>query len=136
MDYTFRRDVLGEPEVQMSMGCEALAQWLSTEISTNQSAITQLFVAIDKIENKQTWEQSIESQDFFVTLAPDGIEVRSKLFTDESIAFDDFSDEAPDLLEDDSDTQSYEDYNSELYTQYGLEDFKALLSSWKNFINQ
>ena len=42
------------------MGGEALAQWLTTEINTNEAVITELLEVIAKLEARQIWEQAMK----------------------------------------------------------------------------
>ena len=117
MDYEFRCNLYGRFEAVFSMGHEALGLWVSEELGADQVMISTLLNKVDELQNKQCWEHQQTGREFTLTMNPDGIEVRAALL-------DDVGDEAPDELS---------HYDQESQASCGLDDFRQLLVSWREF---
>ena len=118
MDYEFRTDLLGRHVAHFPMGHEALGNWLTSDLGNNPQRIQGVFDAILLIENRQTWEYELEGAEYALQLSPDEAVVRAHSLYAEA-----------DQLNDDMDY-----YDSESQAQCGLDDFKALLIDWIQFV--
>ena len=121
MDYQFRRDLAGSPEAQCSMGYEAMGIWLTEELGCNQNQLQTLLDKIDLLQASRLWEYELEGQDYHLQLTRQQAEVRAALLD---------SDMACDEMED----MDYYDHESSSHC--GLVDFRNMLLSWQQFINQ
>ena len=118
MDYDFRRDLYGRYQARFSMGHEALGQWLTEELGTDNNQIDSLLDKIEQLQNRQCWQHQLAGKAFTLSMNRDGIEVGANLL-------DDMTDEAPEEL-------SF--YDQESQTCCGLDDFRQLLMAWKSFV--
>ncbi len=117
MDYEFRRNLYGRYQAEFSMGHEALGLWLSEELGTDPLLISSLLKKVEQLQNQQCWQHQQPGREFTLTMNQDGIEVRAALL-------DDLADEAPDELN---------HYDQESQACCGLDDFRQLLESWREF---
>jgi uncharacterized protein YacL (UPF0231 family) len=119
MDYQFKTDLYGQPSAKFSMGHEAIARWLSDELSSNQNAVRKLIDLITEIENGEVGFREFNGTEFQLTINLSGIQVNP---LEGSFDQDDF------LLEDNN------IYEGESFAECGLTDFKEVLTAWLEFI--
>ena len=119
MEYQFRRDIAGQPEALFSMNHEAMGIWLTNELGTNSHRLKTLMTAIDRLLNKELWEYEHEGHDYQLVLTRNQAEVKAALLDSEM-----YSDEMEDM----------DYYDSESSCHCGLNDFKAMILSWQEFI--
>ena len=120
MEYQFRRDLIGRPEARFSMSYEAMAIWLTEEVGTRQHRLNDLLKVIEQLKAGERWEYELEGQDYHLVINRLEAIVRA------------------DLMDAEMDCDEMEDmdyYDSESQCQCGLDDFKAMLLSWQEFIS-
>ena len=118
MDYEFRTDLLGRHTAAFPMGHEALGNWLTSELGANVQRIEAVLAALQRIENRQSWEFELEGTEYGLQLSPEEAVVRANsLFVD---------------VDELNDGMDY--YDAESVAQCGLDDFKALLLDWIRFV--
>ncbi len=119
MEYRFKKDYLGNPVSQLSTGHEALGCWLNEELKQNTALMNQLETVISELEDHKRLEFLLEGVDYNLLLTRDSAEVKAKLM-------------ATEMMDDLNEDLDY--YDSESFSQCGLDDFKQLLASWQNYI--
>lgn len=120
MEYQFRRDLIGQPEARFSMDYEVMGIWLTEEIGINPRRLHTVFNAIDRLKAGERWEYEQEGQDYHLTLSRQEAVIKAALMDSEMDC-----DEMEDM--------GY--YDNESHCQCGLDDFKAMLISWQEFIS-
>lgn len=118
MDYEFRRDGFGGYRARFSMGHEAIGQWLIDEVGKDEGVLEALFAAIDRLSARQQEEVRRPGRDYSLTLTQEEAEVKANVL---NIS-----------LDEDLDDLAY--YDDEQLALCGLEDFAAVLTSWRAFI--
>ena len=129
MEYEFVHDpITGEARALFSLDHEVIGPWIEVELGHDAAKIKQLLTVIDNIENDSNQEVSITGSEYSITLTCNDISIQ----TNASINDNDSTSisNLPEMLTD-------EHINLDQYEQAacGLEDFRALLLSWKQFTN-
>ena len=129
MEYEFVHDpITGEARALFSLDHEVIGPWIEVELGHDAAKIKQLLTVIDNIENNSNQEVSITGSEYSITLTCNDISIQ----TNASINDNDSTSisNLPEMLTD-------EHINLDQYEQAacGLEDFRALLLSWKQFTN-
>lgn len=120
MDYHFQRSFSGQPEAQFTMDHEAMGIWLTEELGSSQQRLEHLLQVVDSLEKGLRWEYFDDGIDYRLHLTRDRAEVRAA------------------LLDTEMDCEEMEDldyYDHESISHCGLDDFKALLLGWQDFLN-
>lgn len=120
MEYEFKRELGGAPYAKLSMGHEAVAQWINDELST-LSRTEQLLHTITEVENGTKSQVHIKGIELELAMSHSEVSImRGEI--------------------EEHDTQEYEDslsiYASESNAECGLPDFKETILAWKAFISQ
>lgn len=121
MDYQFIRNENAQPVAEFSMGAEAMARWFNEELGCDKNKITQLLDIISQLQRKQITTYLLKGTEYQLHLDTEEAEVLSKWL----------SNEAPEDL-----PEGTELYDQESIAGCGLEDFKQVLESWQDFINE
>jgi hypothetical protein len=129
MEYEFVHDpITGEARALFSLDHEVIGPWIEVELGHDDAKIKQLLTVIDNIANNSNQEVSITGSEYSITLTCNDISIQ----TNASINDNDSTSisNLPEMLTD-------EHINLDQYEQAacGLEDFRALLLSWKQFTN-
>ena len=124
MEYEFRRDVTGQFRALFSMGHEAFGAWLTEEVGRRTNLLTELYRAVAELQGRQRWEYVVEGEMYTLRLSRSKAEVCSS----ELAADCDLNALPPEELE----GMSY--YDDESMASCGLDDFRAMLLAWEQFI--
>ena len=118
MDYEFTKDIIGSYIARFPMGHEALGSWLTSELGGNKERIQKLFTAVQKLQQRQSWDYELEGTEYRLQLTRDEavVQAHSLFCSDEELAND----------------MDY--YDSESFAQCGLDDFEAMLKDWSRFV--
>ena len=123
MDYDFSTDPIFDYVARFSMDHTALGYWLTAEIGANSQRINTLLSAIDRIQQRRSWEFELEGNEYSLQLSPEQAQVKAhSLFVDSHHSED----------EEFSDGLDY--FDAEASAHCGLDDFKALLIDWQQFV--
>ena len=118
MDYQFYRDVTEKPLAE----CEipAFGDFLSHDLASNHSQISELLKIIENVENQQKKHDKFTGRDYCLHLNQDEVELQALFvgFADE--------DELPEGTE----------FEEPLLEGCGLADFKQVLLAWQEFVHQ
>ena len=120
MDYQFKKDYLGQPIAKFSMGHEAIGRWLTDELGSNQKALQSLIDIVTQIEQSLIGFREINGSELQLTVSLNGVEVS---LIETGVELDDSIDEEDSL------------YESESFSECGLQDFKQVLLSWFDYIS-
>lgn len=118
MDFQFRKDSVGRAEVRCSMGHEALANWLSTELNRT-APLNDVIGVVEQLLRGDIDSHRIIGADFVVELDRNGVIVSAQLLGSEMA-----SDEMEDL--------HY--YDEESRSDCGLDDFYDLIKQWHEYL--
>ncbi|MFI3245084.1 MAG: YacL family protein [Ferrimonas sp.] len=118
MEYEFSRTFGCEPQVQLSMGHEALSRFINDELSHN-TAIESLFQQLALGPYSEQKPLRLEGREQWLLITHDEVLVQDNVLLDEFV-YDD-----PDLTL----------YDAESEACCGLTDFEHLLHQWHQFIN-
>ena len=123
MDYEFYHDDKNEPFAEFSMGHEAIARWINQEIGNNQDKATALLNTIEQLNSGKLpkYEQR-------------GKELKLRIKNSEVSIIDCIDNHHDKLDEDLRNGTSF--YGQETNSECGLEDFKAALESWLEYITE
>ncbi len=128
MDYHFSTDPIHDYVARFSMEHTALGYWLTAEIGANGSRISILLAAIERIQQRRSWEFELEGAEYSLQLSPEQALVQAhSLFTDSHLSQDPDSEE-----QEFGDQLDY--FDAESRAHCGLDDFKALLIDWQQFV--
>lgn len=119
MNYQFIRNLTGEPEALFEMGNEAFSRWFSDELGQNQLTLITLSDAIEKLEQRQIKQFVLPGSEFCLSMDQEEVELRANLLERD----------APEEL-----PEGTELYDQESMAGCGLEDFKQVLCSWRDFV--
>ena len=126
MEFEFRRDVTGELQAHFSMGCEAIAAWLTEEVGRRVTVLPEIFKAIDQLQAGERWEYLHEGVEFNLRLGRNEAEV-----CDSRIDFG-----ADDMAEGDAGmAEDLDFYDEEQRACCGLDDFRDMLIEWQDFVS-
>lgn len=116
MDYQFYRDITDKAVAECEI--EAFGDFLSHDLASNQTQISQLLNTIEQVENQHKKHDKFTGQDYCLHLNQDEVELQALFvgFADE--------DELPEGTE----------FEEPLLVGCGLEDFKHLLLAWQDFV--
>lgn len=126
MDYHFQRNFSGQPEALFSMDHEAMGIWLTDELGNSRQQLEHLLQVIDSLEKGLRWEYFDDGNEYRLHLTRDRAEVRAALLDTEmeSSAYGECEE-----------MEELDYYDNESVSHCGLDDFKALLLGWQDFIN-
>lgn len=119
MNYQFTRNELGVPSAQFEMGSEAFSRLFSDELGANEPTIAEVCAAIADLEAGTIKQFTWQGREFRLSLDLDEAEVRSKV-----LDLDGY-DELP---------EGTELYDQEFIAGCGFDDFKKVLTSWREFV--
>jgi uncharacterized protein YacL (UPF0231 family) len=120
MEFQFKKDILGQPIAEFTMGHEAIGRWFSDELGANLETTKNLLAVIENIETSIIGFREIKGAELLLTLSISGIEVTA-INSDYELE-EDFYEDA-------------ELYESEFFSECGLLDFKQAVLSWLEFIS-
>lgn len=125
MDYEFVTDPIHQYVARCSMEHCALGYWLTAEVGVNAQRIGVLLNAIERIQQRRSWEFELEGCEYSLQLSPEQALVRANalgaingLDHDETDPFD----------------GEMNFFDAESSANCGLEDFKDFLTDWQRFI--
>ncbi|MBB1488531.1 YacL family protein [Oceanospirillum sediminis] len=123
MEYDFIREKTGQYSIELSMGHEALANWINTEITDNQAQVEQILTTIHDLKSKLIREKSIIGKEYSLYLTMEDAEVmaNSLHFQTEELG-EQYTEE--NLSEDEDMSRSI----------CGTDDLQYLLEEWLDFI--
>jgi uncharacterized protein len=123
MEYEFiYNSITGSSSAVFSMEHEIMGPWLEVEVGNDLSKIKTLLNAVDNIKERQTKDISIHGVEYTTVFSEDSVAI----YTNSQL-----EGENVDLaIEDDLNT----DFDSS--AECGVEDFKAFLINWLNFIKK
>lgn len=120
MDYQFTKDILGHPCAKFSMGHEAIGRWLTDELGDNLQRVQALINTVEQVEQSIIGFREIIGLELVLHLSISGIEI-------EPVE----SDVEPDEMM----IENGELYQSESFSECGLQDFKQALLSWQEYVS-
>lgn len=123
MDYHFVTDPVHQYVARLSMDHTALGYWLTAEVGANGQRIRTLLAAIEQIQQRRRWEFELEGAEYSLQLSPEQALVRSHAL------FSPHVDDGSESLDDGLDY-----FDDESSAHCGLDDFKALLIDWQQFV--
>jgi hypothetical protein len=129
MEYEFVHDpITGEARALFSLDHEVIGPWIEVELGHDADKMKQLLTVIDNIENDSNQEVSITGSEYSITLTCNDISIQTNASINDNVSTSNGN--LPEMLTD-------EHINLDQYEQAacGLEDFRALLLSWKQFTN-
>lgn len=129
MEYEFVHDpITGEARALFSLDHEVIGPWIEVELGHDADKMKQLLTVIDNIENDSNQEVSITGSEYSITLTCNDISIQTNASINDNVSTNNGN--LPEMLTD-------EHINLDQYEQAacGLEDFRALLLSWKQFTN-
>jgi hypothetical protein len=129
MEYEFVHDpITGEARALFSLDHEVIGPWIEVELGHDAAKMKQLLTVIDNIENDSNQEVSITGSEYSITLTCNDISIQTNASINDNVSTSNGN--LPEMLTD-------EHINLDQYEQAacGLEDFRALLLSWKQFTN-
>jgi hypothetical protein len=129
MEYEFVHDpITGEARALFSLDHEVIGPWIEVELGHDDAKIKQLLTVIDNIANNSNQEVSITGSEYSITLTCNDISIQTNASINDNVSTSNGN--LPEMLTD-------EHINLDQYEQAacGLEDFRALLLSWKQFTN-
>ncbi|GAB56576.1 hypothetical protein GPUN_2461 [Glaciecola punicea ACAM 611] len=118
MDYKFFRDVSGKPTAECEEEAATFGDWLSNELSGDDSAVADVLVIIEQLQTQAIKTHKIKGHDYTLVLDQDEAELHRHLgYWDEDTPLP----EGTELdLQDD--------------VGCGLQDLKELLLDWQDFV--
>ncbi|AXW85920.1 hypothetical protein AU509_11430 [Lonsdalea britannica] len=117
MDYEFLRDVTGVVIVRMSMGHEAVGHWLNEEVNGQLAVLDEVEAgARSVLGSERQWQ--LQGHEYSLLLDEEEVIIRANQL---SLTCDEMEE-----------GMSY--YDEESLSLCGLEDFLALLSKYRQFI--
>lgn len=119
MNYQFFRTLEGKPSASFEMGSEVFSQWFTEELSSNSTLLKNVLSVIEQLEKKQIHDFVFDGKESRLILNQYEVEAKSKRLDIE----------APDEL-----PEGTELYDIESIAGCGLEDFKHVVISWREFI--
>ena len=119
MDYDFTHDIYGAFRAEFSMGHEALGYWLTYELRSRQTVISELLTIISELQNRQRMDYLMEGSEYNLLLSRDEAVVRAHALDS------DFEEEQPD--------DNLVFYDQESTASCGLDDFIEILEGWQQF---
>ncbi|UTW03728.1 YacL family protein [Amphritea atlantica] len=119
MDYDFTHDIYGAFRAEFSMGHEALGYWLTYELRSRQTVISELLTIISELQNRQRMDYLMEGSEYNLLLSRDEAVVRAHALDSE------FEEEQPD--------DNLVFYDQESTASCGLDDFIEILEGWQQF---
>jgi len=129
MEYEFVHDAItGEARALFSLEHEVIGPWMEVELGRDKTKLSELLTAINDIEKSQSQEVLITGSEYSITLNRDDISIQTNVSMNGTL--NDNGEGLPDML---TDEHIHLDENE--CAGCGLDDFKALLLSWKEFTN-
>jgi uncharacterized protein YacL (UPF0231 family) len=117
MDYKFFRELGGQPVAQCESEASTFGDWLSSELSNDDAAVSEVLDVIDKLQSKQLTSHKIKGQDYTLILDQDEAELHSHLgYFDEDKALPEGT-----VLD------------QQTAMGCGLQDLKELMLEWRQF---
>ena len=126
LEFEFRKDMTGELRASFSMGHEAMAAWLQEEVGRRVTVLPELYTAIARLQARELWEYTLEGEEYSLKLSRSEAQAYNS-----RIDFNSACDEGFDSLGEDMDF-----YDEESRASCGLDDFKAMLVEWEQFIKR
>ncbi|BDH47082.1 UPF0231 protein [Salmonella enterica subsp. enterica serovar Choleraesuis] len=117
MEHEFLRDITGTVKVRLSMGHEAVGQWINEEAAGNPELLTQVEQAIASVRGSERQWQHI-GHEYTIMVDKDEVMVRAN-----QLAFEN------DELE-----EGMFYYDEESLAMCGTDDFLSLIASYREFI--
>ena len=130
MDFKFKKNIYGQSTAIFSMEHEVIGRWLNDEIYENQPKISEILILIEKLEQGRIGFKEIIGSEFQLSMSHTGVEIKA-LSLDAD--YPDFNDNS---CESDEPFEYGELYDKESYAECGLLDFKLVLLSWQEYINE
>ncbi|TMM45088.1 YacL family protein [Colwellia ponticola] len=129
MEYEFVHDAItGEARALFSLEHEVIGPWIEVEVGRNVTKINDLLSAIDGISTGKSHELLITGSEYSITLSKDEVSIQTNVSMNGSL--DEHGEGLSDMLTDD---HIHLDENE--IAGCGLDDFNALLLSWREFIS-
>lgn len=129
MEYEFVHDAItGEARALFSLEHEVIGPWIEVEVGRNVTKINDLLSAIDGISTGKSHELLITGSEYSITLSKDEVSIQTNVSMNGSL--DEHGEGLSDMLTDD---HIHLDENE--IAGCGLDDFSALLLSWREFIS-
>ena len=129
MEYEFVHDAItGEARALFSLEHEVIGPWIEVEVGRSVAKINDLLSAIDGISTGKSHELLITGSEYSITLSKDEVSIQTNVSMNGSL--DEHGEGLSDMLTDD---HIHLDENE--IAGCGLDDFSALLLSWREFIS-
>ncbi|MGR5253359.1 YacL family protein [Vibrio astriarenae] len=120
MDFEFKKNtLLGTYTVYCSMGHEAVAQWVESELGTEITNIDKHLDLLEQARISPYKEINLLGQGYSLSIYDNEVTIKANTVQDES---DDWHDE------------ELGSYSNETESVCGLDDFESLLVQWRDFI--
>ena len=122
MDAEFTLNLYGQAEIKLSMGFEALADYLNTECSDSHSC-QRLLRSLNQQQKRRFGEEVLNGQEYSLIMSDDEIQIRHNSHSQDDWHSDSF----------DEDLTPY-DHESESHC--GLSDLVTLVQGWQKFLEE
>jgi uncharacterized protein YacL (UPF0231 family) len=123
MEYEFIHDAItGDAKARFSLEHEVIGPWIEVELGNNNTKLKELFTIIEEVENGHQRDAVIVGHEYSISISQSDVEIYPNASLDEDIL--------PEML-----TTEHIHIDDNEGAACGLDDFKTLLISWKNFIN-
>jgi uncharacterized protein YacL (UPF0231 family) len=129
MEYEFVHDAItGEARALFSLEHEVIGPWMEVEVGHDVTKLSALMTAINHIETGKSTEILITGSEYSITLNRDDISIQTNVSMNGFL--DDSGEGLPEML---TDEHIHLDQNE--MAGCGLDDFRTLLLSWRQFTN-
>ncbi|MEH6650777.1 MAG: YacL family protein [Motiliproteus sp.] len=125
MDYDFVTDPIQQYVARCSMEHCAMGYWLTAEVGANAKQISTLLNAIERIQQRRSWEFELDGSEYSLQLSPEQALVRANALCGVN---------DPDHDEHEPFGGEMDYFDAESSAHCGLDDFKALLIDWQRFV--
>lgn len=117
MEYEFLRDITGTTRVRMSMGHEAIGQWINEEAADNIALLTQVEQAIDAVKgSERQWQHIGNEYTIMVDKEEVMVQANQLLFINDELE------------------EGMVYYDEESLAMCGTDDFLSLINAYRAFV--
>ena len=125
MEYEFINDpITGSAKASFSLEHEVMGPWLEVEVGGDTEKLTELLTAINDVDKGRHHDVIITGHEYSIEISCEDVIVKN------NASMNGTSSDLPIEL-----AEEFENYDQNIESSCGLEDFKTLLMSWARFTN-